>query len=60
MTERNRIKWFPPEQEPIDAAVVITKTGVRFWYCWDGAAPGKWEWWCRHYGVIKWRKKFRK
>ena len=52
----NRIKWFPPEKQPICDAIVITDKGKKVWRLWDSAAPGNWEWWRREYGVKKWRK----
>lgn len=54
-----RIKWFPPEKEPLVDALVITNDGHKIWRSWYGAAPGRWFCWCRDYGVKKWRKIFK-
>ena len=53
-----RVKWFPPENKPCATdAVVVTEKGIKIWRGWYDAAPGRWECWCRDYGVKKWRKK---
>ena len=54
-----RIKWFPPEKEPLVDAFVITNDGHKIWRSWNGAAPGNWFCWRRDYGVKKWRKIFK-
>jgi len=55
-----RVKWFPPEKEPLNDALVITNDGAKIWRSWYSAAPGNWYCWCRDYGVKKWRKLFKK
>lgn len=54
-----RIKWFPPDKEPLCDALVVTDKGKMIWRSWYGAAPSLWFCWCRDYGVKKWRKIFK-
>lgn len=54
-----RIKWFPPEQMPLDDALVICKDGNFIWRSWDSAAPGWWERLVEEKGIKKWRKIFK-
>ena len=33
-----KIKWFPPDKQPLCDALVVTNKGKRIWQSWDGAA----------------------